>query len=407
MKTVPFSDILASVCQLVGLDRNTLNDKSFGAVRDLTGRRMGTIWDREEWPDTERMLRTFPGNPVSSVEISGAVVVTEFGSEILMESGDEILMDTEANTMMKLRVNLDPDFPRIYLSEFTEDAYKKGTIGETLVKIVNPFYITAPDGTKISASETSHQFTYNTATDPFGQYITDIDIEFPIGTFSYPAYGGFNHPLTSKLAFQSNLNLIVALQDGALQGLSAYNHDPRNTSRVTTQAFVVEDFNDKNDVLTGGLSVNQECSYLRFYNDGEKFITYRKVCPRLFGGAWSSYTTYSLGGQSFYDPYQASSAYNPATNGTTIKGDFWSALATTAPGVPPANSSSNWSIVEIPYRFKDFLINGVSADFLRSEGRPEEANIFDQLAEAAVQQQIDVLLRQQGQVQRMNMVYTY
>jgi len=64
-------------------------------------------------------------------------------------------------------------------------------------------------------------------------------------------------------------------------------------------------------------------------------------------------------------------------------------------------------MVEIPYRFKDFLINGISADFMRSEGRPEEANIFDQLAEVAVQQQIDVLLRQQGQVQRMNMVYSY
>jgi hypothetical protein len=29
------------------------------------------------------------------------------------------------------------------------------------------------------------------------------------------------------------------------------------------------------------------------------------------------------------------------------------------------------------------------------------------MAEFAVQQQIDVLIRQQGQIQRMNMVYTY
>jgi hypothetical protein len=64
-------------------------------------------------------------------------------------------------------------------------------------------------------------------------------------------------------------------------------------------------------------------------------------------------------------------------------------------------------MVEIPYRFKDYLINGTSADFIRSEGRTEEANVFDQLAEVAVQQQIDVLLRQQQQVQKMKMVYTY
>jgi hypothetical protein len=408
MKTVPFSDILASVCQLVGLDRNTLNDKSFGAVRDLCGRRMSIIWDREEWPDTERVLRTFPGNPIQTVEISGAVIITEFGSEILMENGQEILMDTEANTTMKLRLNLETaTFPRVYLSEFTEDAYKKNAIGETLVKVINPFYITAPDGTKVSASESSYKFTYNTLTDGFGEYITDVDVEVPIGTFTYPTYGGVNHPLTSKLVFTSNLNLIVMLQDGALQGLNAFNNDPRNTTRTSIQPFIVEDFNDKNDVVVGGTAVSQEYSYLRFFSDGEKFISYRKPCPRLFGGAWSGYTTYSAGGQAFYDPYQASSAYNPPTNGTTIKGNFWDALAITSAGVAPANTSSNWSMVEIPYRFKDYLVNGVSADFLRSEGRPEEANLFDQLAESAVQQQIDVLLRQQGQVQRMDMAYTY
>jgi hypothetical protein len=49
----------------------------------------------------------------------------------------------------------------------------------------------------------------------------------------------------------------------------------------------------------------------------------------------------------------------------------------------------------------------VSSDFLKSEGRAEEAVLFEQLAEAAIQQQIDVLVRQQGQVQKLDMVYTY
>jgi hypothetical protein len=53
MKTVPFSAILAESCQLIGLDRNTLNDKSFAAVRDFTNRRLSMIWDREDWPDIQ------------------------------------------------------------------------------------------------------------------------------------------------------------------------------------------------------------------------------------------------------------------------------------------------------------------------------------------------------------------
>ena len=408
MKTVPFSDILAQVCQLVGLDRNTLNSKSFAAVRDLTSRRLSTIWDREEWPDATRVLRTFPGNPISSVQDPLEDILTESGSEILMESGVGILMDDDNNTKKTLRLNLDTaNFPRVYLAEFTEDAYKKGTVGQTYIKITNPFYLTARDGTKFSVAQESYNFTYNTATDPFGEYITDVDIQVSFGTLSYPTYGGPNHPLTSKLVFLSNLNLIVMLQDNALQGLSAYNNDPRNTSRTTVQDFIVEDFNDRNDVATGGLSVYQEYSFLRFFNENEKFISYRETCPRLFGTAWSSSTVYSPGAQVFYDPYQNSAAFNPTGNGMTVKGNFWEALVSTAVNIPPANSSSNWAVVEIPYRFKDYLINGVSADFLRSEGRADEANLFDQLAETAVQQQIDVLIRQQGQVQRMNMVYTY
>jgi hypothetical protein len=64
-------------------------------------------------------------------------------------------------------------------------------------------------------------------------------------------------------------------------------------------------------------------------------------------------------------------------------------------------------MAQIPFRFKGYIVNAASADFLRSEGRAEEADALEAMAEFAVQQQIDVLIRQQGQIQRMNMVYTY
>jgi alcohol dehydrogenase YqhD (iron-dependent ADH family) len=76
-------------------------------------------------------------------------------------------------------------------------------------------------------------------------------------------------------------------------------------------------------------------------------------------------------------------------------------------GTYPQNGSAYWKKLEIPMRFKDYVINGTSADFMRSEGRAEEANIFEGLAEQSIQQQIDVYIRQQGQNMRMNMVYTY
>jgi len=74
---------------------------------------------------------------------------------------------------------------------------------------------------------------------------------------------------------------------------------------------------------------------------------------------------------------------------------------------PSEQASEIWQIVEIPARFRDYLTNSVSSDFLKSEGRTEEAVVFEQLAETAIQQQIDILVRQQGQVQKLDMVYTY
>jgi len=406
MKTVPFSDILAGVCQLVGLDRNTLNDKAFAAVRDLAARRMSMIWDREEWPDTERVLNTFVGTPVIAATFNVSDIATESGVSILMESG--VAIYTETTSSLKIRLTLETnEFPRTYLAEFQDNAYRKGTIGETYLRVLNSFYITKPDGTKISLTGNLYVFEYVTATDGFGEYITDVNIEVEIGTFLYPTYKGANHPLTTKIVFQKNPNLLVCLQDNVLQGLAAYTGDPRNTTKLKPDRFIVEDLGDKNDISVGGSAKTQEFSYLRFYNDSEKFITYRKPCPRFFGLAYNSTLPYAAGAQAFYDPYQASAAYNPTNNGAVVKGDFWDANIATDRGIPPSTTSLNWSVVEIPYRFKDFLINGTSADFLRSEGRADEANIFDNLAEVSVQQQIDVLLRQQGQVMRMDMAYTY
>lgn len=386
MKTVPFSDILAQVCQLVGLDRTTLNNKSFCAIRDIANRRIGTIWDREEWPDTERRLNTWPGTPVTSLTV-GAVNYED---------------DTVAVT-----VNLDVDFPRVYLADFNGDAYKLGTIGSTNVSFVNPFYYLTPDGKRTSISEKQYTFTYQTAVGQRGEYIKNFTINIPNSTPEYSAYAGPNAPLTTKVIFSANPQLLVQLEAGTLQGLEVFHSDPRKATKATQQSFLVEDFDDRNDLAASGSVYNQEYTYLRFYNSDQKFIKYRNVSPVLNGIAYSTLNDYIKDAQVYFDPYQESGSYYPSVVTAPVCGNFWKAISAVPRALAPANISQYWQMVEIPYRFKDFLINGISADFMRSEGRPEEANIFDQLAEVAVQQQIDVLLRQQGQVQKMNMVYCY
>jgi len=385
MKTVPFSDILSQVCQLSGLDRTTLNDKSFGAVRDMCSRRISIIWDREEWPDSELFLQTFPGNPITGVTIISSTATT-----------------------MVIRLTLDSMFPRIYLVDFDSDAYRKNTIGSGTLSFPNAFYILKADSTRVAVANQGTTFAYQTATGERGLYITSIDITVPLGTVEYPgSYPGVNGALTTKVVFNGNVQNIIQLEAGMLEGLKVHDKDTRQTTRVSEQPFLVEEFPEINDISTGGYLYQKEVNYLRLRDSNKKFICYRLNSPRLFGQKFNIQNTYFAGSQVYFDVGQGTGDYNPTTTTLATKGNLWTAVSNVPLGNTPSIASMYWNMEEIPYRFKDYLINGISADFLRSEGRMDEANVLDQLAETSIQQQIDVLLRQQGQVQRMNMVYTY
>jgi hypothetical protein len=403
MKTVPFSDILAEVCQLIGLDTFTLNAQSFGAIRDFTSRRIGTIWDREEWPDTNRFLRTFPGNPIQSAQLLDLPTLTiEYGDALTTENNIDLWVQTSANTQ-ELELTLDHDFPRVYVEDFADDAYRLGTIASTAISFENPFYYNF-NGQLESVADIKSMSRYNAVPDEIGNYIYNFVILVPYGSVvNFPTYQGPNGKLTTTVVFEKNPKRIVELQTGSLQGLAAWNVDPRITTRSVPVDFMVEDLTNPQ---------KNEVTYLNFLQNGEKFIQYRLNAPRLFGSLFFPVefpmTQYSSGAQVYYNPLQGTQSYNnnfETTKGS--RGDFWNCITDFTNYQRPSYSSTVWEQVEIPYRFKDYLVNGVGADFLRSEGRADEATALDQLAEMAVQQQIDVLIRQQGQNQKLNMAYTY
>jgi hypothetical protein len=90
-----------------------------------------------------------------------------------------------------------------------------------------------------------------------------------------------------------------------------------------------------------------------------------------------------------------------------MKGDFYSPITSTNSGESPFTNPQNYKVIAIPDLFKDFLINAMHSDWLKSEGQFEVAMAAEQLAEKGMQDAIDKVLRQEGQVQRMNMQYTY
>jgi hypothetical protein len=393
MKTVKFSDILTQTCQLVGLDIDTLNTKSFNVIRDLTTRRLSQVWDREEWPDTQRYMNTYPGLPIQSVTFSGDYLTTEYSGDPewqeFLVTEDESFLAWTPDWKTYLTLELDQSFPPVYLKDFSGNLYNLETVDSSGIKILNPFYINGKD---VNDTDYTFSFAQQDNYDGNGPYIFDVTLSFEKDAaventnYTSTAEGqSANQKLTATLVFDSNKQLLIKLDDSELQGIEIFNNDPRTTTRCARENFIVEDFDHRSLV---GLVNSETSSFVRVFNTGQKFVRYRIPATRLIGAEFDPLQSYEPGQQVYYS------------------GEFWNCIESTT-GTYPDNSSSYWETADIPYRFRDFLVNAVSCDFLRSEARFEEAEVLNNMAEVAIQQQIDVLLRQQGQVQRMNMAYTY
>jgi len=114
----------------------------------------------------------------------------------------------------------------------------------------------------------------------------------------------------------------------------------------------------------------------------------RKYRPVLSGDNFSSTSTYAVGDQVYHG------------------GQLYDANAATLAGESPVSHASQWDLVEIPYIFQNYLIRGAYADYLRAMGSNELASAADMDAEAVMTLEADKLLRQQGQVKRLQM-FTY
>jgi hypothetical protein len=398
MKTAPFSAILAESCQLIGLDRNTLNDKAFAAIRDFTNRRLSMIWDREDWPDIQEIQQLWPGTAITNVAAAPIAILTEAGVELLQEDGDTLFVQNAENTI-PIVITLDPNYPRIYLRDFSEQAWQKGTIGESNINIINPFFILNEDNELVSSAKTQYTFQYTVGDPTTDPYITSVTVQMEWGTPQWTSISG------STLEFVNNRQPIAVVSG---QAIGCWTGDPRKSSRNRQESYTVENMPDLDTNITTTTQIlSQDLFVLRFANFDSKFVLLRSVAPFLFGTRYDSSLAYTPGSQVYYDPSQGSSAYNPPSKNLPVAGNFWNTFSTATAGVAPTNPSLYWRIVGIPFRFKGYLVNSVAADFLRSEGRSQEADALEGMAEFAVQQQIDVLIRQQGQIQRMNMVYTY
>jgi len=133
------------------------------------------------------------------------------------------------------------------------------------------------------------------------------------------------------------------------------------------------------------------------------WIEYKVDPIETFGDAYSASIAYEAGSQIYFDTSTNSGAYS-AGAGKIPAGNFYNVLSNTTAGQNPTSNPTLFQKVEVPEFLGEHLVRACLSDFLRSEGQFDQATQAEAEAEAERQVQVDKLIRQQGQVRKINMI---
>lgn len=177
---------------------------------------------------------------------------------------------------------------------------------------------------------------------------------------------------------------------------------------------VINVYNKNPQVTTRGIDVGYEL-YSDGTNDrvilGQKlldsgFYRYRIKLTPFNGDLYSSTTVYYAGSQAYFDSGSNTGAYMPVA-GRPHSGNFYTCLSTTNAGENPATHPAKWQKIQIPYIFGPYMAWGAAADWMVSEGNVEGAAVLEQKANGIIDLELDKVLRQQGQFDKIIMTKTY
>jgi hypothetical protein len=181
----------------------------------------------------------------------------------------------------------------------------------------------------------------------------------------------------------------VAIPADCGEILNMWTKNPLNTTKNESVAFFL----------------NQSYAYLNRPIGDKVWAEYRIKAPNLFGNAWKASTSYEAGSQCYFDTGSGSGAYKPV-EGKVYSGNFYTCKVSNL-NKRPSDFPNEWSIIEIPHVFAHYLTRAIFADYLRSDGQFDSARIAEAEAQAFIDEEIDKIARQQGQIRRINFINPY
>lgn len=185
----------------------------------------------------------------------------------------------------------------------------------------------------------------------------------------------------------------VVKPEGAGEVYALWFKDPNSNTRALNVPFSIV-HTDTEERLVVGSTIS-----------GTLFIEYRIEPVVLEGNVWDSSTEYFVGSQVFFDSGSSSGVLNPV-EGKPFKANFYTCKVNNKNTDPDINTT-NWKKVNIPYIFGQYIARGCLADYLRSEGQLDSAQVAEQEAKYFLDLEIDKIVRQQGQIQKYNFIQTY
>jgi hypothetical protein len=171
--------------------------------------------------------------------------------------------------------------------------------------------------------------------------------------------------------------------------ISIWSLNPLSTTRNAQLTFIL----------------NGTKAYLTIAREGKVWVEYRTRPPELFGLGWQQAVEYKVGSQAFFDVGSLSGAYKPQA-GRVFSGNFYNCKVNNV-NKRPSEHTDEWEKVQIPYEFAPYVARAVFADYLRSEGQMDSARIAEAEAQAFLDEEIDKISRQQGQIRRINFINPY
>jgi hypothetical protein len=140
------------------------------------------------------------------------------------------------------------------------------------------------------------------------------------------------------------------------------------------QAFAAYDRDPELDGRARALTAFQSELGLQVMDDVPwAWVDFRRRVPSLSGDTWDSTATYAVGDQAYF-------------SSGTARGNFYDCITATSAGESPLTAAAKWSLVQIPFAFRGWLIHGAAADYARPDGNLSIADREEALARTAQEQ---------------------